>query len=316
MLAQVLADVVLALADALAVVAVPGAALLHDVGRGPEVDDLAFARDALAVEDVEFSGAERRRHLVLDDLDLGLVADDFLALLDRAGATDVEADRCVELEGVAAGGGLGVAEHHADLHPDLVDEDDQAVGALDGGGQLAQRLRHQAGLQPGQRIAHLALDLGLGRQCGDRVDDDHVDRARAHQRIGDLERLLAGVRLRDEQLVEVDAELLCVLDVERMLGVDERAGASDLLHLCDDLQRQRGLARRFRAVDLDHPTARQAADAECDVQPERAGGHDLDVLGHLGVGQPHHRALAELLLDLGQRSGQRLGLFGFRLVVH
>ena len=109
-------------------------------------------------------------------------------------------------------------------------------------GELAQGLAHQARLQAGQRIAHLALDLGLGRERGDRVDDDQVDRAGAHQRIDDLERLLAGVGLRDQQLLQVDAELLRVLDVERVLGVDEGAGAAELLHLGDDLQRERGLA--------------------------------------------------------------------------
>ena len=70
-----------------------------------------------------------------------------------------------------------------------------------------------------------------------------------------------------------------VLRVERVLGVDERRGAAELLDLGDDLQRQRGLARRFRPVDLDHAAARQAADAERDVEPERAGRDDLDVVG-------------------------------------
>ncbi len=92
------------------------------------------------------------------------------------------------------------------------------------------------------RIAHLALDLGLGRERRDRVDDDDVDRARAHEHVGDLERLLAGVRLRDEQLVDVDAELLGIGRVERVLGVDEGRRAALLLRLGHDLQRQRGLA--------------------------------------------------------------------------
>ena len=39
-----------------------------------EVDDLAFARDALAVEDLELGLLERRRDLVLHDLDARLVA--------------------------------------------------------------------------------------------------------------------------------------------------------------------------------------------------------------------------------------------------
>ena len=39
------------------------------------------------------------------------------------------------------------------------------------------------------------------------------------------------------------------------------------------------LPRRLRAVDLDDAAARQAADAERDVEAERAGGDDLDVVG-------------------------------------
>ena len=73
----------------------------------------------------------------------------------------------------------------------------------------------------------------LRRQRRHRVDDDHVDRAGAHQHVGDLERLLAGVRLRDQQFVDVDAELLGVGRVERVLGVDEGRRAAELLHLGD-----------------------------------------------------------------------------------
>ena len=152
--------------------------------------------------------AERRRDLVLDDLHARLVADHFFALLDRADAADVEPHGRVELQRVAAGRRLGVAEHHADLHADLVDEDDEGVRALDVAGELAQRLRHEPRLQAHVRVAHLAFDLGLRRERRDRVDDDDVDGARAHQHVGDLERLLARVGLRDQQIVDVHAELL------------------------------------------------------------------------------------------------------------
>ena len=143
--------------------------------------------------------AKRRRDLVLDDLDARLVADDFLAALDRADAADVEPHRGIELERVAAGRRLRVAEHDADLHADLVDEDHQRVGALDVAGELAQRLAHQPRLQARQLVAHLAFDLGLRHERRDRVDDDDVDAARAHQHVGDFEPLLAGVGLRDQQ---------------------------------------------------------------------------------------------------------------------
>ena len=70
-------------------------------------------------------------------------------------------------------------------------------------------------------------------------------------------------------------------------------------------KRQRGFARGFRTVDFDDAAARQAADAERDVETERAGGDRLDVVG-ARVAQTHDRALAELLFDLAERGGERL----------
>ena len=101
--------------------------------------------------------------------------------------------------------------------------------------------------RPGCDVAHLALDFGARRQRRDRIDDQHVDGARAHQRVGDLERLLAGVGLRNQEIVEIDAELAGIDRIERMFGVDEGADAALLLRLGDDMQRQRRLARGFRA---------------------------------------------------------------------
>ncbi|ABA47801.1 hypothetical protein BURPS1710b_0972 [Burkholderia pseudomallei 1710b] len=309
-LAQEFARVVLALADLLAAIAVPRARLVDDLRLHAEIDDLALARNAFAVQDVEDRFAERRRHLVLDDLHARFVADHLVVLLDRADPANVETHRRVELQRVAARRGFRVAEHHADLHPDLVDEDHEAVRALDRARQLAQRLRHQAGLQAGQRVAHLAFDFGLRHERRDRVDDDHVDRARADQRVDDFERLLTRVRLRDQQLRHVHAELRRILDVERVLRVDERRRAAELLHLGDHLQRERRLAGRFRPVDFDHTAARQATDAERDIETERARGHHLDILDRLAVAEPHDRPFAELLLDLRERGGERLALFG------
>ena len=151
------------------------------------------------------------------------------------------------------------------------------VRARDRRGELAQRLAHQARLQAGLHVAHLALDLGARRQRRDRIDHEHVDRARAHQRVGDLQRLLAGVGLRDQEIVEVDAELAGIDRIERVLGVDEGADAAALLRLGDRVQGERGLAGGFRAVDFDDAPPRQAADAERDVEPERAGRHGLDL---------------------------------------
>ena len=132
------------------------------------------------------------------------------AFLERLDAADVEPDRGVELERAAAGRRLGVAEHDADLLAQLVREEADRVGAVERAGELAERLAHQPRLEADVAVAHLALDLRLRRQRRDRVDGDDVERARAHEQLGDLERLLAGVGLGHEQVVDVDADPLRV----------------------------------------------------------------------------------------------------------
>ena len=98
--------VLAALAEALAVVGEPGAGLFDDAGLDAEIDQFADLGNALAIHDVELDLLERRRDLVLDDLDAGLVADDLLAILDRADAADVEADGGIEFQRIAAGRGF------------------------------------------------------------------------------------------------------------------------------------------------------------------------------------------------------------------
>ena len=187
--------VLAALPDALIAVGIPGARLLDDVGLGGEIDQQRGVADPLVEQHVELGLLERRRHLVLHHLDPHPAADDDLALLDRTDAADVETERGVELERLATGGGLGVAEHDADLFAELVDEHHRGVGAIDGAGQLAERLAHEAGLEPDVAVAHVAFDFGLGHQRRDRIDDDDVDRAGADQDLDDLEALLPGVGL-------------------------------------------------------------------------------------------------------------------------
>ena len=91
----------------------------------------------------------------------------------------------------------------------------------DDAGELAQGLRHQAGLQAHVAVAHFAFEFGFGNEGGDGVDDQHVDGAGADQGFGDFERLLAVIGLRDQQIVDIDAELLGVDGIEGVFGVDE-----------------------------------------------------------------------------------------------
>ena len=70
------------------------ARLPDDPQLDAEVEQAALFRDALVVHDVELGHAERRRHLVLDHLDLGPVADDVGAdcLIDSMRRTSSRTD--------------------------------------------------------------------------------------------------------------------------------------------------------------------------------------------------------------------------------
>jgi hypothetical protein len=83
-----------------------------------------------------------------------------------------------------------------------------------------------------------------------------------------------------------------------VLGVHERGHAAELLGLGDDLQRERGLARRLGTEDLDDAAARHTANAEGIVEADRPGGNGGNGGGGVLLAQAHDCALAELLLDL------------------
>ena len=91
-------------------------------------------------------------------------------------------------------------------------------------------------------IAHLTLDFRLRHQRGDRIDHQNVDRVGTDQRIADVQRVLTAVRLRNQQIVDVDADLLRVARINRMLRVDDRALAAFGLRIRDHMQTDCGLA--------------------------------------------------------------------------
>ena len=154
------------------------------------------------------------------------------------------------------------------------------------------------------RVAHVAFELGLGDERRDRVDDDDVDGVAAREHFGDLERLFAGVGLRDQQVVEIDTERRGVVRIERVFDVDEGRRSAGLLRFGDGMQRERRLTARFRTVDLDDAAARETADAEREIERDRAGRDDVERHALLEVAHLHDRAFTELPLDLRQRVGE------------
>ena len=126
-------------------------------------------------------------------------------------------------------------------------------------------------------IAHVALDLGLGDQRSHGVDDDYRDGAGPNQHLADLQCIFAGIRLGDQQVVDVYADALRIDGVERVLGIDKGSLAALLLSFCDDVQRQRRLTGRFRSVDLDDPSLGYAAYAAGDVEADGSRGDRFDI---------------------------------------
>ena len=98
-------------------------------------------------------------------------------------------------------------------------------------------------------IAHFAFDFGFWYQGRHRVDDDHVNSVGAYQHIGDFQGLFTGIRLRHQQVVNVDAEFAGIVRVECMFGIDEGASGTELLRFGDHRQGQGGFTGRLRAVD-------------------------------------------------------------------
>ena len=76
MLLQEHAGVFAALAQPLPFEAEPGSGFFDDSLLRAQIEQVAFAREAFAVKNVDLRFAERRRDLVLDDFDLGAIADD------------------------------------------------------------------------------------------------------------------------------------------------------------------------------------------------------------------------------------------------
>ena len=281
-------------------VAVPRTALLDDFEVHAQIGHFAQARDAHTESDFEFALLERRRHLVLHDFHLRVETHHFVAVFDLRAATDVEAHRRVELQGVTTGGRFGTAKHHTDFFAQLVDEDARCVRLGDGRSDFAQRLAHQSRLQSHFVVAHVAFDFRFRRERRHRVDHDNINGRRTNKLIGDFQCLLAVVGLRDEQVVDVHAQVLRIKAIEGVLRIDEGRRAARLLCLGNGMNRQSRLTRRFRTVDFDDAATGVTAHTQGIVQTDRTRRNHFHVFDLL-VAHFHDRTLAEILFDLRHR---------------
>ena len=231
------------MADLLFTVGKPRALFIDNVVFDRRVQQAARGGHSLTEHDLHLDLSKRRGHLVLHHLDPNPVPDGVgvFGRLDGLDLPHLQPDRSVEFQRVPPGGGLRVAVHHADFHPGLVDEDQHRSGFADSGGELAQRLAHQPGLEPHVGVPHIPLNLRLGSQGRHGIHHDHIHRAGPDQAFGDFQGLLPAVGLRNPEVVDIHPEILRVHRVQRVFRVHKRRDASQLLGLRDGVQGQGGL---------------------------------------------------------------------------
>ena len=170
-------------------------------------------------------------------------------------------------------------------------------------------------------IAHLTFNFRLRGKGSYGVNDDDVNCAGAHQHIGNLQGLLTGIWLGNQEVIGIHAKQASILRVERVLGVNKRGNAAVLLRGCNSVQRNSGLTRRLRAINLYDAPARETANTKSDIDCGITGRNGLNRWAVV-IAQAHHSAFAVILLNHGHcgiegllavislRGGRRRLLFG------
>ena len=198
-------------------------------------------------------------------------------------AADFQPHARIELQRAATRCGLRIAEEHADLLSDLVDEDDNRMALGDRSRELTQSLGHEPGLHTRQGVAHIPLNLRPWHERRHGVNNDQVYSATTHQHLGDFQRLLAGIRLRDQQVLNVHTTGTGPHRVERVLCINKGGNPTGLLRRGDGVQCQCRLPAALRAVNLDHSTARQTANPQSNVEGDNTRRDDTGVQSGPGV---------------------------------
>ena len=114
-------------------------------------------------------------------------------------------------------------------------------------------------------VPHIPFHLGSGNQGRHTVNHYAIDGAAAYQLFGYIQSLLGAVRLGDQQIVQVQSAIASVLGVHGVLHIDIGGQTTGLLGLRHDVDGQGGLACRFGAVDLAHPTSGNSAHAQSQI---------------------------------------------------
>ena len=85
-------------------------------------------------------------------------------------------------------------------------------------------------------VAHISIKFGLRDESTDRVNDNNVKSTRLREGFNNFQSLLTVVRLRDDEVFNVDSEAACVREHECVLRIHNRRESTFTLSLCNDVE--------------------------------------------------------------------------------
>ena len=160
-------------------------------------------------------------------------------------------------------------------------------------------------------ISHISVDLRLRHQSGHRVHDHYIHSAGANHHLRNLQRLLAVIRLRNIEVINIHADILCIDRIQGMLRVDKTGDPAPFLNLGHHMESHRCFTAGFRAVNLDHTSPRHASQSQGNIQTQRSRGNRFNIHIRTGISQLHHGAFSIRSLNLCQGRVQRFQLIIF-----
>ena len=160
-------------------------------------------------------------------------------------------------------------------------------------------------------VSHVAVDLRLGNQCCHGVHYNNIHSPGANHGLCDFQSLLAVIRLRNVQIINIHAYVLCIDRVKRMLRVNKSGNSAPFLDFRDHMKRNCRLTTGFRTINLHDSSLGDASQSERNIQTQRACWDRLDIHLCRRITELHDRALPVLLLNLAYRRIQCFQLFIF-----
>src|SRR5215472_10012889 len=118
--AQEVPGVLLALAELVALVGVPGAGLADERLLHAQVDQAALPADSNYVQNIEFGGFERRAALVLNYFYLRAVTHGICTIFEGFDAPDIQPHRRIKFQGLPARGRFWAVMDHDPIHEVVV----------------------------------------------------------------------------------------------------------------------------------------------------------------------------------------------------